>query len=455
MKHAILILAHTDPQHLLRICQHFQDPDIGLFINWDPRSKYEKPELGFHNIIWYGSTQKPSWGSWEMVLAELYLIQKALDWGASYMHLMSGQDELVRSIPEFKAFFSAWSGYSFLGHWNGEDQSFLGYGGTSHDMVGIYHRLKDVGSNVHGRPKTEAARKYVKDVEEQYLSSIRRPLPPWPRYQGDQWWSLTREAGEEALKWRDKMEPFESDTLIPDERYFQTVLFNSDLRRKVREISLRYINWTDRVDRDNQPPGYCTEKDYQTIKNGPYFFARKFSRERSGRIMDKIDSTWFNPDKPYIPSSSAILYYTEEKDGVTKSIPGYSTFTLAYGWLEPKVDGPCFRSAKNEIQEYKVRGNHLRCLLRFWEFHREYSDFWLVLGDPGTRFLKVGKFITRDKCGFLGWFLGILGDRKNCAIHFTREALDVIYRNLDDLKLSTRLPLKIEENGSTGRVSAR
>ena len=81
-------------------------------------------------------------------------------------------------------------------------------------------------------------------------------------------------------------------SIASDELFVQTFVYNTpgfsvktlycetDLKRG----SMRYIDW-------NRGKPYTwgdTEEDYLSLINSPYMFARKFSEEKSGALVDRI-----------------------------------------------------------------------------------------------------------------------------------------------------------------------
>jgi hypothetical protein len=61
---------------------------------------------------------------------------------------------------------------------------------------------------------------------------------------------------------------------------------NSHLRPNVINNASRYIDWSSGGAR----PGILTTKDFDSLKDSPLFFARKFGLSTDREIIDLIDS---------------------------------------------------------------------------------------------------------------------------------------------------------------------
>lgn len=107
-------------------------------------------------------------------------------------------------------------------------------------------------------------------------------------YNGWDWGSITGEFAHYLVRHENEIRDIFSKTLSPSELWFHTMALNSEYRGRIYDCedlkkgSMRYIDWT----RGN--PYIWRTKDYNTLIESPYLFARKFDENVDRRIVDKI-----------------------------------------------------------------------------------------------------------------------------------------------------------------------
>ena len=74
----------------------------------------EKILYDFSNVVWIGKEIEVKWQSYEMVEAELRLLQEAHKQGYDYYHLISGQCLCLRTAEEFDDIICKYDGRSFV-----------------------------------------------------------------------------------------------------------------------------------------------------------------------------------------------------------------------------------------------------------------------------------------------------------------------------------------------------
>jgi hypothetical protein len=70
---------------------------------------------------------------------------------------------------------------------------------------------------------------------------------------------------------------------VPDELFFQTILLNSSLKKKIINDNLRYIEWRNL---ESGSPAILGKDDLDKLMESPKLFARKFDRME---VLDLID----------------------------------------------------------------------------------------------------------------------------------------------------------------------
>ena len=108
-------------------------------------------------------------------------------------------------------------------------------------------------------------------------------------YGGSTWWSLSRKGLEYVLKFTranpEYLKRFRH-TLCAEEFYVQTILMNSPLSNRVMNKNLRYIDW---VARNGNKPAVLDMDDFKKISQSDAVFARKFDKEYSWKLFEKIN----------------------------------------------------------------------------------------------------------------------------------------------------------------------
>jgi hypothetical protein len=128
---------------------------------------------------------------------------------------------------------------------------------------------------------------------EGWALGIRRRTVPWstdrPLYKGSQWVALSRRAlractEDHDAKW---IRDYFATTTVPDEAYFQTVLWNArDIR--VRREPVSWLRW----DSDVTPhPVVIDDRELEVAVRSSAPFARKFDEIATPGILDRIDQT--------------------------------------------------------------------------------------------------------------------------------------------------------------------
>lgn len=120
MLHAILIIAHNNFEHLIKLVSYFKH-DCFVYIHYDNKqilSPTQKQRLkDFKYVKLVSQKFNVNWGGTSMLNCELYLLRYAItNSNADYFHLISGQDYPTRSLDHFIEFFKKNNGTEFLHH---------------------------------------------------------------------------------------------------------------------------------------------------------------------------------------------------------------------------------------------------------------------------------------------------------------------------------------------------
>ena len=118
MKHAIIILAHNDPEHLKRLIAYF-DKDCYVLVHIDTKAnfsnEYIQELIKMPQVIRVYRKYSIHWGGFSILKCELFMFREALSkTDASYFHLLSGHDYPIKPLNYFLKFFEDNNGSCFL-----------------------------------------------------------------------------------------------------------------------------------------------------------------------------------------------------------------------------------------------------------------------------------------------------------------------------------------------------
>lgn len=270
MKHAFLILAHTDFDVLLRLLACLDDTRNDIYLHFDRKVK-EMPTCRTKNATLNILNHRIDvrWGDFSMVKAEMLLFQTAYHHGPyQYYHLLSGVDLPLKSQDYIHQFFDDNNGKEFIGYTNIEmtrdllfrmrrwhlfPRSFRG----SSDLV--YH-LRSLGIRFQR----------AMNIQRNGGVSFKK---------GPQWVSVTNSMVQLLLSKERWINRTFTHSFCSDESLFQTICWDSPLRdhlycadtKQNQKGCMRKIGWRNGVLQDWGPD------DYDELISSPALFARKFN----------------------------------------------------------------------------------------------------------------------------------------------------------------------------------
>jgi len=287
MKHAILIIAHGNYPHLMSLINRF-DSNYQIYIHLDKKmglTKLEKDTLSNLPIVkGIYSRYKINWAGFNMLKAILFLLKQSYkDEENSYFHLLSGQDYLVKSVPEFTKFMEENNGKEFL------EFHTLPYSKWDN---GTYRRYEYYFFHDLFNYKTKNGYQWIfKILRFQMKRNLkRRMLDNFETiYGGCCWFTLSRNCIRYVLEYTRKHPSFYRRlkyTFAPEETYFHSIILNSCLKENVINHSLRYVDWRYR---NGNYPANLDESDFEILCSTDVFFARKFHSTISAGLIKLID----------------------------------------------------------------------------------------------------------------------------------------------------------------------
>lgn len=267
MKHAYLILAHTDFEMLRRLVSEIDDARNDIYVHFDKKVS-SIPELSVisSNLVILQNRIDVRWGDVSVVEAELALFESAMRNGPySYYHLLSGADLPLKSQDDIHKFFDYNAGRQFIGY----------------TFTTITPEVERKVMRWHLFPREFRNAPFVRRLLRALFIRIQEALGIRRNKgidfkKGSQWVSVTQEMAELFVANKAWARKTFSHTFCPDEIVMQTLCWNSPLRETIFDTEddghgcMRAISW------ENGVMKTWSEDDLERLRGTEYIFARKF-----------------------------------------------------------------------------------------------------------------------------------------------------------------------------------
>lgn len=286
MKHAFLIIAHTEFDLLKILIKMLDDDRNDIYIHIDSKvNDFDFDEflaLPKHSKIYFTNRISVTWGDFSQVKAELILLSNAVknennNNKYSYFHLLSGADLPIKTNNEIHNFFEKNAGKEFI-HFSSDEQS------SADSRIRYYHIFRKK-RNLFYKILAQIALKAQKAVGVNRLKNSNMIVQ-----KGTNWFSITSEFANYVVSKQRKIEKIFSYSYCCDEVFLQTMFINSPFKNNLympncnndQLACARYIDW----ERGN--PYIFRITDFKDIVSSPAMFARKFSMKVDKDIVYKI-----------------------------------------------------------------------------------------------------------------------------------------------------------------------
>lgn len=286
MKHAFLILAHKNPEQLGRLVTYLVDKDCHVLIHIDQKSISEfndfREKFVSDDRIRIYSEYKVYWGSFNQIRASHLLLEESLKhFKFDYVHLISGQDLLIKKMDQLNDFLVQGNGQDFVHVFNSENSnSWSGDGGT--ERMRLFW-ITDYSDSF----------KFFFSKLNVLIHFFQRTFKFYRKISfkmngGTNWYSLSRTTSEGVVSYVKKNPEFLGrfkNTRCADEIFLASILMNAGLEKKVNSNYLRYIDWQT----GPEYPRTFRKEDFERLKSVQnVFFARKFDEKTDNFIIDKV-----------------------------------------------------------------------------------------------------------------------------------------------------------------------
>lgn len=268
-RHAVLILAHTQPQLLRLLVGALDSPHIDVFVHMDEASPLQGHHLSCRHSALHVMRGRAAWAGFSLVTAEFRLLEAALRADSyDYLHLISGQDLPLVTPADLRERLAG-RHEQFIGRTPARD-------GDADWKVRYWHPFAD-----SRRYRTSVVLKGTRRaaVAAQRMMHVDRlsPMNLQPRH-GSQWFSITAAFARWLLDRRQWAQRAFQYAITSDELLLPTMwatLHPPFELSSERDQNLRWINW----DPVREPgPRTITMADVPEVTRQRQWclFARKF-----------------------------------------------------------------------------------------------------------------------------------------------------------------------------------
>lgn len=311
--HAILIMAHKNPDQIIRLVRFFPKNQCVCFIHIDAKSSIDKNELKTQfenekaNAIVIDESISGVLACWSLVEVSILLLKQAIQYEREHQirfdhfRLLSGQDYPIKSFSEYDTFLNEkpdeYVGIQFADEEQEVREKFLRWRyprpreyAALHSKrklwntisIGWCHLFEIVKTRIIGTPEEFLIKHHVKPVG------------------GPSWWTISHNLADEILDEYEKngmITRVIRQTATPEESYIQTIYANSALYKGERPGNLTIGNYGRREQRVTGHTYPFRKEDYDELMNCGDFFARKFDMDVDSEILDMLDKRIYEWNK--------------------------------------------------------------------------------------------------------------------------------------------------------------
>lgn len=291
MKHAYLIMAHTDFALLKTLIKMLDDERNDIYLHVDKKAKDFDAAMFSTSKAKLNILEKrldARWGHYSLIRLEMLLFETAHKNGPyAYYHLLSGMDLPLKSQDYIHNFFAKNSGKEFVGFWHNKDEE-------AYNSIAKYHFFMwfERGSNRYVQIVLSKVRRFL-------TKSIYKFLGPrkidFTCKKGYNWVSISHNFCAYLLSQREWIKRHYKHTTWGDEAFLHTIIWNSEFRDKIYnnetpEGSMREIRFIEDIPLSYKPdkPDTYKSKDFNLLKNSRMLFARKFNSNVDPDIIKRI-----------------------------------------------------------------------------------------------------------------------------------------------------------------------
>lgn len=318
MRHAYLILAHDQPDQLLRLIDRISADWVSIYVHVDKKTDFAtfgSEVKNRRNVHFLDDRITVNWMGFSIVDATLRLLRRATADGFHYCTLLSGADYPIKSNAFLQSFFGT-ADKEYIAFWRLSNRP------TWLHKVQYFYFIDKIPIRGFAQNSEKSFwRRYFWGrffKYQKYMPKRRVPGSLVP-YGGPDWWTLSFDCVTWILGHIDthpEIVRFYRRTASPGEMFFQTLILNSPLRNRVNGLdeyeswlanrvetstdadmlpdelfNFRYVDWSGERTGKRDRPAVLDLRDWTSLQSSSAHFARKFDPRRSRALMERIDAT--------------------------------------------------------------------------------------------------------------------------------------------------------------------
>lgn len=276
-KHACLIMAHNEFGVLKKSISLMDDPGNDIYVHIDKKVKNFNPQDFYPFVkqsqLFFIPRTKVTWGSYSQINAELLLLKAAVKNKYEYYHLLSGSDLPLRSMDEMHNFFNQRKG-----------RELVTFNKVAYETKNFHFRIKEyyLLQELMGKNRTGLLNILNKVLlkGQSFLKIDRMKKSKLDFRKGLNWFSITHELALFVLSHEPEIRKQYKFTIMADEIFLQTLVWNSHFRDAICEDMTR-------VTKKGRPYIYRIE-DFDFLIQSNAFWGRKFSEDVDPLIVERI-----------------------------------------------------------------------------------------------------------------------------------------------------------------------
>ncbi|WP_042353816.1 beta-1,6-N-acetylglucosaminyltransferase [Bacillus rubiinfantis] len=287
---AFLLQIHQNPNQVnLFIKQLIAEDQADVFVHIDRKCDpaLKKEIISHPNVTILQESIECEWGDISQVDVTILLLQEVLATNKLYdfVCLRSGQDLLVNS--SFKTFLQCNQG-----------KVFMTYRLLRRNELGLMkiNWLKFARRRYTTLHPFRLFRRLLISLYRKGINLFPN-FHQWPSnysfYKGSQWFTIPLETARYIINFLNENTwyyQYFTNTLVPDESFFQTLIMNSPYKETVVNNNLYFLKWGETVSERNSPQ-ILTKHDISNIKKSNQFFARKFDELEDYAVIQYFAET--------------------------------------------------------------------------------------------------------------------------------------------------------------------
>lgn len=280
MRLAHIIMAHKNPDQLLRLVKKLKHEHSDIFIHLDkkiPLEPFKRATKG-QDVKFIKHRKRCNWGGNSFLVAIVSSLNEVQNSGTQYdyINLISAQDYPLQSADRIYEFLASQTGTNFI----------------SFEAAKDAHWWREAKSRYEKYHFTDFNFKF-KYLLQSITNTItpRRTIPQsFELYGGSKssWWTITGACAAYLTSQLKEGEAFYKSLKYSwgtDEFAVATVIMNSPFKAQTVNDNLRYIDWAE----GEAHPNILRYEDYNKIRDSGMMFARKFDIEIDTSILDALD----------------------------------------------------------------------------------------------------------------------------------------------------------------------